>query len=537
MPKDSQKNKPNTLKAILLLFATWGSIIPTYVVFAGLMQRWDDRLGAPISDDGRVIEDKRSYRSLTKGEASYIGKIYKDLPLEDIKIVKHNDWSKSPSFKINKKNDLFGMSGARIHISSVSYCHDFTAPLCGLKPKEVFSDAIDKVYNNLDISDVKKSEASFSYSLNSHLFDYADPGKPIETGLIKLGDNFNRPLTQGEIEWLKKTYKDYLSYDDMRIVYRGEKGFTSMVYGKDGFFNLYGDNIHMGDEYYCEDFSSSKCSDTARKILRDEALHIYKQQNTNADLSFEGPAGPVLIEQTLQADDLGVPIDKATRTSERFYRTLTSGEVDMLKKMFNNSVNYKDVKIVYHREWPAANVEGYVIRQNSYGIDGLNIHFEAGSICSDFSKSSCYWPLRYIFIHEFTHVYQNTNPISVRNEEKGDYDYEDRLSLKVAYEDFGLDEQAELVSSYYMNCIEMKGAKPDTSLLKNPKVGQIIQSSLNKKCDLNPATGNSVAKIIHRHFNLTALPTPKKYIITDIGQDNKISFIEWHKNSAKKPAV
>ena len=537
MPKNSQKKKPGSLKALLLMFAAWGAVIPTYVVFAGLMQRWDDRLGAPISDNESAIEDTRSYRSLTKGEVSYINKIYQDLPLDDIRIVKHTDWSKSSPFKINEKYDLFGMSGARMHIASASYCQDFTAPSCGLEPKEVFLNAIDKVYNNLDITDVKKSDASLSYILNSHLFDYADPGTPIETGLIKPGDNFNRPLTQGEIEWLKETYKDYLSYDDMRIVYRGEDGFTSMVYGKDGFFNRYGDNIHMGEGYYCEDFSSGKCSDTARKILRNEALHIYKQQNTNADLSYEGPAGPVIIEQALQDDDPGVPIEKSTRTSDRFYRTLTSGEVDMLKKMFANKVNYKDVKIVYHRDWPAANIEGYVMRQNNYGIDGLNIHFEMGSICSDFSKSSCDWPARYIFIHEFTHVYQNTNPISVRNEEKGDYDYEDRLSLKVAYEDFGLDEQAELVSSYYSNCIEMWGDEPDTSLLKNPKVGQIIQSSLSKKCDLNPATGVSVAKIIHGHFNLTAVPVPKKYIITDISQDNKISFIEWHKNSAKKPAV
>lgn len=534
---EKNTHKKSVFSKTLLLLAGCGMAIPTTMLLSAGIERWEDRQGVSEQEITEDMNVERSYRALSAREISYLDTVYEGVDFSGVKIIQHHNWTDDNPYRVAERDEHFGIPGSRIHVSSVNYCKDFTDASCDLAGKEVFSDAVDDVYNNLSTDDLIKSEARFSFIVNKELFEQANPGKSIEDKSEDYKGRFFRPLTSGEINLLKKTYGDYLSYDQINIVARPEKDFISVVYKKDGFFNTYGSNIHIGTNYYCDDFSSADCDKKAQEILIDEAVYIYGQQNENADFSYEGPVGSIMIKKALATDNPGVHYLQRTRNSERVFRGLTAGEIKFLKQIFEDKIDYRQVKIVAHRKWNRPFTMAYVASKNDYGVNGMNIHVNPDSLCSDFAAASCSSYERGILIHEVTHVYQNLNPQAVNNRKRSDYNYEDSLKENKKFEDFNLDEQAELVRDYYVLCIEKANSKLDVQSLKNPKVGQIYKGSAIEACDLDTASKKSAAKILHAHFNLITPPNPGNLIITRVGKDKDVSYRLTDQKKPDTPSV
>lgn len=150
-------------------------------------------------------------------------------------------------------------------------------------------------------------------------------------------------------------------------------------------------------------------------------------------------------------------------------RSLTGGEIAMLRPLFQDAVDYSAVR-VYRGKWSVFQPDDTIMSP-----DG-NIYYP---------PAYPYYSLDYsaavigkgIFVHEMTHVYQRQQGINMvgrRLMEGGVYEYE--ILPKKDLNDYTLEQQAEIVSDYYLcrldanaytNC-EAKYSPAIDKFLKNP---------------------------------------------------------------------
>lgn len=169
------------------------------------------------------------------------------------------------------------------------------------------------------------------------------------------------------------------------------------------------------------------------------------------------------------------------------YRHLTTGEIDMLKNIFANSIKYDIVKIYKDRYIPFQN-KNIALSPNG------NIYFDEQHHQDDFSISSNAHKMW--FVHEMTHVWQHQNgfklirnalKLSLKGQYKNKsaycYDYECKL-----YEfcSLNFEQQATIIEHYF-------GAK----YLKIKKYTDILDYLESVLCDFlkNPKDKNLISSI------------------------------------------
>ncbi len=138
------------------------------------------------------------------------------------------------------------------------------------------------------------------------------------------------------------------------------------------------------------------------------------------------------------------------RLFNKRYRSLTIGEIDMLKTLFSDSVNYSLVKIYKDKFLPFQN------KNIAMSLNG-NIYFDETHHQNDFSLSSN--SNKMWFIHEMTHVWQYQNGFNLIKNAlkfllKGQYKngeiycYGDKCEIKPFCE-FNFEQQATMIEHYF----------------------------------------------------------------------------------------
>jgi hypothetical protein len=159
------------------------------------------------------------------------------------------------------------------------------------------------------------------------------------------------------------------------------------------------------------------------------------------------------------------PIEGDTGTDKSLgskrWRPLTAGEIEMLRKVYRDAINYSKVRIYHHKFMPfQSNFTAMTPNGNIY----FPKHMPAGFYQEDYSLelndfSSVY---RFLFVHEMGHVYQKEQGIPVvsrRLTEGGVYDYV--MSPVKDLNDYTVEQQAGMIAKYADKCLV--GSRPDQS--------------------------------------------------------------------------
>jgi Rhs element Vgr protein len=134
-------------------------------------------------------------------------------------------------------------------------------------------------------------------------------------------------------------------------------------------------------------------------------------------------------------------------------RKFTIGEIEMARKIFGDSIRYKDVRI-HHGDWWL-----FTGTQNTAVTPNGDIYLPARTELykDDFSvnKNREYISL---FMHEMTHVWQHQMGYSVKwhgmtVSSKGIEAYRYELSSDLKLADFNMEQQGEIISDYFCICI------------------------------------------------------------------------------------
>lgn len=147
---------------------------------------------------------------------------------------------------------------------------------------------------------------------------------------------------------------------------------------------------------------------------------------------------------------------------------LTAGEKSLLSQMFGSSIPYDDITCKIN----TLNVGG---SGNSITPEGTP-YFSRGAYRNDFSTVSI--DEQWIFLHEFTHVwqyYQSTSvvwaAIKVFVSKHGDYDstYSYDLTTETEFSKFNIEQQGAIVADFW---VLSHGGKPRYNASKNPSLAQ-----------------------------------------------------------------
>ena len=126
-------------------------------------------------------------------------------------------------------------------------------------------------------------------------------------------------------------------------------------------------------------------------------------------------------------------------------RSLTTGEVNLARTVFGDAIDYGRVRLVRRKWWPFQPM-GIVMAPTG------NIHFHPDSALwsDDFSQERL--SLQGLFIHEMTHVWQAQTRgrfyLPLMRHPFCRYSY--RLKPNRRFEDYGLEQQAEIVRHLFL---------------------------------------------------------------------------------------
>ena len=132
-------------------------------------------------------------------------------------------------------------------------------------------------------------------------------------------------------------------------------------------------------------------------------------------------------------------------------RKLTDAEIDWLKNIFADSIDYETVSI-YKLKLPG------FLPHNAMSFGG-NIYFPADYYCEDFSITSGYF--RRWFVHEMTHVWQSQNGFPVLFAgllifltggylKKRAYNYQKAILNGKNFSQLNMEQQASLLSDFFI---------------------------------------------------------------------------------------
>lgn len=119
-------------------------------------------------------------------------------------------------------------------------------------------------------------------------------------------------------------------------------------------------------------------------------------------------------------------------------RKLTFGEVKMLSRVFDDSINYLAVRVN----------DGSLIPATEYSMTpGNTVYMANGSYRDDYSESTL--EHRYLFVHEMAHVWQHQRGdhvvLGAMLSRRYYYDFD-----KPHLSDYGIEQQASIIADYWM---------------------------------------------------------------------------------------
>jgi len=134
------------------------------------------------------------------------------------------------------------------------------------------------------------------------------------------------------------------------------------------------------------------------------------------------------------------------------YRVLTAGEILILKSVFNNGINYDNVKI-YNSCYLPFGMQNCDVAMSPNG----HIYFDSKHFLDDFSTAPAY--IKIWFVHEMTHVWQHSlgynillngfiTAISGKYYNREAYCYNNQCEI-LEFNKFSFEQQAEIISHYY----------------------------------------------------------------------------------------
>jgi hypothetical protein len=155
------------------------------------------------------------------------------------------------------------------------------------------------------------------------------------------------------------------------------------------------------------------------------------------------------------------------------FRNLTVGEINMLKGVFGNSIDYSSVTIF----------EGPAIRP--FSIAG-QIYFDNSKYVDDFSANGILINRKALLVHEMTHVWQSQHGYDVllnggalqaiyvnhQNDSHIINPYNYVLDSNKSFKDYNMEQQAKMIQNYF----ETKNTPQENSAL-NTLVGNFINSN------------------------------------------------------------
>ncbi len=165
-----------------------------------------------------------------------------------------------------------------------------------------------------------------------------------------------------------------------------------------------------------------------------------------------GPNEPVEVEQAeislegISTSDVEVGASVVTVTARGKDRSLTSGEEQMARRVFGDSIDYSRVKLHNHEYWLTL---GFQKDTETVAPNG-NIYFGEDNYREDFSAETPRWKQH--FIHEMAHVWQYQMGYAVLRTRvfrpRMGYEYEFESSKKLC--DYNMEQQGDILGDYYL---------------------------------------------------------------------------------------
>jgi type VI secretion system secreted protein VgrG len=174
-------------------------------------------------------------------------------------------------------------------------------------------------------------------------------------------------------------------------------------------------------------------------------------QNAQAPLEIDLNVMNIATNDTnVGASTRDVPLPKSKT------RVLTSGEIAMAKTIFKDSINYNKVKVHHGGWWLFFGFQNTAVTPNG------EMYYPQSTLLyrEDFSSTSRGRD-KALFMHEMTHVWQYQLGYPVKQSgltvtSKGAAAYEYTLNEGKTFSEYNMEQQGELVSDYYMICVELE---------------------------------------------------------------------------------
>ncbi len=160
------------------------------------------------------------------------------------------------------------------------------------------------------------------------------------------------------------------------------------------------------------------------------------------------------------------------------YRKLTAGEITLAQSVYQNSLNYQNIRIHKGRLIPFFQHES--VAMSPFGT----MHFPSALYVDDFSTAD--QSKQHLFIHEMAHIWQFQLGLTLWLDgmiltAKGGYRanqcyaYEHRVGVCEHFSDFNMEQQADLIADWFIF----------RHTRNNKKIQQIMQSFIHNPSDVN----------------------------------------------------
>ncbi len=124
-------------------------------------------------------------------------------------------------------------------------------------------------------------------------------------------------------------------------------------------------------------------------------------------------------------------------------RALTKAEISLCQSVFGQAIDYDQVT-VFNRKWWL-----FQHPRVTMAPDGnLWFHPKSNLFCDDFCGAP--QTVQALFIHEMVHVWQHQQGVFLPLARHPFCRYDYQLQAGKAYSDFGIEQQAEIVSHYFL---------------------------------------------------------------------------------------
>jgi Rhs element Vgr protein len=172
-------------------------------------------------------------------------------------------------------------------------------------------------------------------------------------------------------------------------------------------------------------------------------------QNAQAPLEIDLMSSDISTNDTNVGSSIqNVPLPKGKK------RALTSGEIAMARTVFKDAINYSKVKVHRGGWWLFVGFQNTAVTPNG------EMYFpESTKFYRDDFSATDRGRDKALFMHEMTHVWQYQLGYSVKKHgltvsSQGAEAYKYTLSANMTLSDYNMEQQGEIISDYYMICVE-----------------------------------------------------------------------------------